>query len=83
MADALEAYKAPLLSRSGALTVQLLRDHLDLAVGSAVRSSCDSGLLIQWLSTDMGTADAEAVEVLERLVGRKDARYQAFRTRTL
>ena len=50
--------RAPLLSRSGALAVQLLRDQLDLAVGSAVRSSGDAGLLIRWLSTDMGSADA-------------------------
>jgi hypothetical protein len=61
------------------LAVQLLRDQLDLAVGSAVRSSGDAGLLVRWLSTDMGSADAEAVEVLCRLVGRGDARYLAFR----
>lgn len=41
--EALEAYRAPLLSRSGALAVQLLRDQLDLALGSAVRSSGDAG----------------------------------------
>jgi hypothetical protein len=41
VAEALEAYRAPLLSRSGALAVQLLRDQLDLAVGSAVRSGGD------------------------------------------
>jgi hypothetical protein len=58
VAKALEAYTAPLLSRSGALAVQLLRDQLDLAVGSAVRSRGDAGLLVRWLSTDMGTADA-------------------------
>ena len=64
VAEALEAYRAPLLSRSGALAVQLLRDQLDLALGSAVRSSGDAGLLIRWLSTDMGPADFEAVEAL-------------------
>ncbi|MCO4253821.1 GAF domain-containing protein [Pseudarthrobacter cellobiosi] len=79
VAEALEAYKAPLLSRSGALSVQLLRDQLDLALGSAVRSSGDAGLLIRWLSTDMGSADFEAVEALGRLVGWRDARYLSFR----
>ncbi|BAS07731.1 uncharacterized 47.3 kDa protein in thcA 5'region [Arthrobacter sp. Hiyo4] len=78
VADALEAYRAPLLSRSGTLAVQLLRDQLDLAVGAAVRSSRDAGLLIQWLSTDMGSADSEAVEALGSLVGRGDARYLSF-----
>lgn len=79
VAEALEAYRAPLLSRSGALAVQLLRDQLDLALGSAVRSSGNAGDLIRWLSTDMGSADAEAVEALGHLVGRRDARYLAFR----
>lgn len=79
VAEALEAYTAPLLSRSGVLAVQLLRDQIDLAVGSAVRSSGDAGLLVRWLSTDMGAADFEAVEALGRLVGRGDARYLAFR----
>jgi hypothetical protein len=79
VAEALEMYTAPLLSRSGALAVQLLRDQLDLAIGSAVRSSGDAGLLIRWLSTDMGTVDSESVEALGRLVGRRDARYVACR----
>ncbi|MGO4189047.1 GAF domain-containing protein [Pseudarthrobacter sp. TAF60_1] len=79
VAEALEAYRAPLLSRSGALAVQLLRDQLDLAVGSAVRCSGDAGLLVRWLSTDMGSKDAEAVERLRRLVGRGDSRYLSFR----
>lgn len=79
VAKALKAYRAPLLSRSGALAVQLLRDQLDLAVGSAVRSCGNAGLLVRWLSTDMGSADVEAVEALGRLAGRGDARYWAFR----
>ncbi|WP_426989906.1 hypothetical protein [Pseudarthrobacter sp. Y6] len=83
VAQALEAYRAPLLSRSGALAVQLLRDQLDLALGSAVRSIGDTGLLIRWLSTDMGSADFEAVEALGRLVGRGDAGYFAFRASLL
>jgi len=78
VADALEAYRAPLLSRSGTLAVQLLRDQLDLAVGSAVRASLDSSLLVRWLATDMGSADPLAVEALGRLVGRRDPRYLAF-----
>ncbi|ALV43764.1 histidine kinase [Pseudarthrobacter sulfonivorans] len=79
VADALEAYRAPLLSRSGALAVQLLRDQLDLALGSAVRSSGDARLLIRWLTTDMGAADIEAADALGRLVGRGDPRYLSFR----
>lgn len=81
LAEALEAYTAPLLSRSGVLAVQLLRDQLDLAVGAAVRSIGDAGLLMRWLSTDMGTGDFEAVEILGRLVGRSDARYLALQAR--
>lgn len=61
------------------MAVQLLRDQLDLAVGSAVRSSGDAGLVIRWLSTDMFSTDFEAVEALGRLVGRRDARYVSFR----
>lgn len=79
VAGALTRYRAPLLLRSGALPVQLLRDRLDLAVGSAVRASGDAGLLARWLATDMGAADAEAVEVLGRLAGRADPRYLAAR----
>jgi len=79
VANALDVYSAPLLSRSGALAVQLLRDQLDLAVGSAARSSGDTGLLVRWLSTDMGAAEALAVEGLGSLLGRRDARYLAFR----
>ncbi|MDQ0826862.1 hypothetical protein QFZ60_003035 [Arthrobacter sp. B2I5] len=78
VAGALEAYRAPLLSRSGVLAVQLLRDQLDLAVGSAVRASGDAALLVRWLSTDMGAFDSQAVEALGRLVGRTDPRYLAF-----
>ena len=79
VAEALDAYTAPLLSRSGVLAVQLLRDQLDLAVGAAVRSSGDARLLVGWLSTDMGAGGVEAVEALGRLVGRRDPRYLAFR----
>lgn len=82
VAEALKAYTAPLLSRSCVLAVQLLRDQLDLAVGAAVRSSGDAALLIRWLSTDMGAADFEAVEVLGQLVGTRDARYVAFHAST-
>ena len=79
VAEALEAYRAPLLRRSVALAVQLLRDQLDLAVGSAVRAGGDASLLVQWLSTDMGAVDPLAVEALGRLVGGGDPRYLAFR----
>lgn len=79
VAEALEAYRAPLLSRSGTLAIQLLRDQLDMAVGSAVRASGDATLLVRWLATDMGSADFLAVDALGRLVGRGDPRYLAFR----
>jgi transcriptional regulator of acetoin/glycerol metabolism len=79
VAEALEAYTAPLLSRSGVLAVQLLRDQLDMAVGAAVRARGDAGLLVRWLSTDMGCRDPRAVEALGQVVGRADARYLAFR----
>ncbi|MGX5716365.1 GAF domain-containing protein [Arthrobacter sp. MAHUQ-56] len=77
--EALENYPAPLLSRSGTLAVQLLRDQLDMAVGSAVRASRDPVLLVRWLSSDMGAADYLAVEELGKLVGRSDPRYLTFR----
>ncbi|MDQ0770182.1 hypothetical protein QF031_002931 [Pseudarthrobacter defluvii] len=79
VAEALEAYRAPLLSRSGTLAVQLLRDQLDTAVASAVRVCGDAPLLVRWLSTDMGSGDSRAVDALGRLVGRGDPRYVAFR----
>ncbi|WP_457948833.1 GAF domain-containing protein [Pseudarthrobacter sp. alpha12b] len=79
VAEALEAYRAPLLSRSLALAVELLRGQLDMAVGAAVRASGNAGLLVRWLATDMGAADSSAVEALGRLVGRGDPRYVAFR----
>ena len=82
VADALEAYRAPLLSRSGTLAVQLLRDQLDMAVASAVRAGGDASLLVRWLATDMGSADSLAVDALGRLVGRGDPRYLAFRAST-
>lgn len=79
VAEALEACTAPLLSRSGVLAVQLLRDQLDLAMGSAVWASGHAGLLMRWLSTDMGAGDTEGVKALGQLVGRDDPRYSAFR----
>lgn len=79
VAEALEAYSAPLLSRSAVLAVQLLRDQLDLAVGAAVRFSSNAALLVRWLSTDMGSAEPEGVKALRRLVGRRDPRHLAFR----
>ncbi|MET3142784.1 UNVERIFIED_ORG: hypothetical protein ABIB13_002502 [Arthrobacter sp. UYEF2] len=65
--EALDAYRVPMLSRSKTMVLQLLRDRLDLALGAAVRSSGDAGLISRWLSTDMGSADAFAVEALGRL----------------
>ena len=47
MGEALEAYIAPLLSRSGVLAAHLLRDQLDVTVGAEVRASGDAGLLVR------------------------------------
>jgi hypothetical protein len=69
-----------MLSRSGALAVQLVRDQLDPAVGSAVRSSEDARLLVRWQSTDMDSADFKAVKPRGQIVGRWDPPYLAFRT---
>ncbi|MCY1675597.1 hypothetical protein OVA06_12920 [Pseudarthrobacter sp. SL88] len=52
--EALEASTAPLLSRSGILAVQSLRDQLDLAVGSAVRATRAVSLLLRWLTRLLG-----------------------------
>jgi hypothetical protein len=78
VAAALEAYRAPLLSRSGNMAIQLLRDRLDLALRAAVCASTDPALLMRWLSTDMGSTDMPAVEALGKLVGPRDARYLSF-----
>ena len=50
----------PFLSRSGVLAVQLLRDQLDLAVGSAVRASATQAPDAPGSPRSMGSADAEA-----------------------
>jgi len=81
VAEALEAYTAPLLSRCGVLAVQLLRDQLDLAVGPAVRVSGDARLLMRWLSRAMGSGDDEAVDTLGQTLGRGDPRFLAFMLR--
>jgi hypothetical protein len=82
VSEALDVYAAPLLPRSAALAVELLREELNLAVGAAVRASSDAGLLMRWCATDMGSLDAEAVEQLGQLLGTGDARYLAFQARS-
>lgn len=66
MAEVLDAYRAPLLSRSSTMAVQLLREWLDLALGAAVCRRGDAELISRLLSTAMGSADALAVEALGR-----------------
>lgn len=80
--QALDTYRAPLLTRSTALTVELLREELNIAVGTSVRTSENASMLIQWLESDMGSADAEAVTSLGRCIGTADPRYLSFRART-
>ncbi|AUI53094.1 histidine kinase [Arthrobacter crystallopoietes] len=79
--EALDAYSAPLLTRSSLLCVELLREELNLAVGAAVRTSGSAELISRWLATDMGSSDAGAVDALERLLGPSHPRCSAFRAR--
>ncbi len=81
-AEALDAYVAPLLSRSAASTIESLRIELDAAMGAAVRASGSAELIKRWCETDMGSTDDHAVHELGRLLGRQDAAYLAFRARS-
>jgi hypothetical protein len=82
LAEALEAYSAPLLSRSGAFAIESLRVELSDAVGAAARASGSAELIKRWCVTDMGSTDEDAVRALGRLLGRQDAGYLAFRARS-
>ncbi|WBM80857.1 transcriptional regulator [Cryobacterium breve] len=82
LAEALDAYSAPLLSRSGAFAIESLRIELSDAVGAAARASGSAELIKRWCVTDMGSTDEDAVQALGRLLGQQDAGYLAFRARS-
>lgn len=67
--QALARYRAPLLSRSTARALELLREELNAAVRTALLTDSSSAALSQWLASDMGAADTEAVAALQALVG--------------
>jgi hypothetical protein len=79
--EALAAYPAKLLNRSVNLTVELMRDELNEAVGASVRSSGDAPLMMQWCASDMGAADTAAAVSMASLIGARDPRYQLVRAR--
>ncbi|NVM93958.1 GAF domain-containing protein [Arthrobacter wenxiniae] len=78
---AMALYGAPLVSRSSAVAVELLREELDAAVRTALHADASVPALTRWLATDMGAGDAAAVEALERLVGAGDPRAAVFSAR--
>ena len=78
--EALARYRAPLLSRSTSGAVELLREELNAAVRTALLTDSSSAALSQWLASDMGAADTDAVAALERLVG-ADPQVAAFAAR--
>ncbi|MDJ0337375.1 GAF domain-containing protein [Cryobacterium sp. PH31-O1] len=82
VAEALDAYVAPLLSSSGASAVESLRLELNAAMGAAVRASGSAELIKRWCETDMGSTDDLAVDELGRLLGYTDAAFLAFRARS-
>lgn len=79
--DALATYTAPLLTRSRAMAVELLRQELDDSVRNAVHSMPSVPVLSQWLGTDMGAGDSAAVTALERQMPGSDPRAAVFAAR--
>ena len=79
--EALAAYPAKLLNRSVNLTVELMRDELNEAVGASVRSSGDAQLIMRWCASDMGASDVEAAAAMASLIGPGDPRFQLVRAR--
>jgi hypothetical protein len=79
--EAVAAYPAKLLNRSANLSIELMRDELNEAVGSCVRSSGDAGLIMRWCGSDLGAADTAAAVAMGRLIGPHDPRYQLARAR--
>jgi hypothetical protein len=81
VAEALAAYPAKLLNRSVNLSVELMRDELNEALGASVRSSGDSRLIMRWCASDMGASDTAAAAAMGSLIGPGDPRYQLVRAR--
>ncbi|MBT2596108.1 helix-turn-helix domain-containing protein [Arthrobacter sp. ISL-72] len=81
VSEALAAYPAKLLNRSANLSVELMRDELNEAVGASVRSSKDAQLIMRWCASDMGASDTEAAAAMASLIGPSDPRYQLLRAR--
>jgi hypothetical protein len=81
VADALAAYPAKLLNRSANLSVELMRDELNEAMGASVRSSGDAQLIMRWCASDMGASDVEAAAAMASLIGPGDPRFQLVRAR--
>lgn len=81
VAEALAAYRARLLNRSSNLAVGFMRDELNDAVGASVRSSGDARLMLQWCTSDMGSADTAAAASLAALLGPQDPRGQLVSAR--
>ena len=79
--EALAAYPAKLLNRSTNLSVGLMRDELNEAVGASVRSSGDAQLILRWCASDMGASDTEAATAMASLIGPGDPRFQLVRAR--
>ncbi|WP_431229565.1 GAF domain-containing protein [Paenarthrobacter nicotinovorans] len=69
IAEALQAYRAPLLARSGNLAIELLRDELNAAISASVRATGDQDLILQWGSSDMGADDFEALAAAQAAAG--------------
>lgn len=79
--DAVAAYPAKLLNRSANLSIELMRDELNEAVGASVRSSGDPRLMMLWCASDMGESDTAAAAAMASLTGSGDPRYQLVRAR--
>jgi hypothetical protein len=79
--EALAAYPAKLLNRSANLSIELMRDELNEAVGASVRASGNAQLMMGWCASDMGASDTEAASAMASLVGPGDPRYQVVRAR--
>ncbi|WP_441409984.1 GAF domain-containing protein [Arthrobacter sp. 2MCAF15] len=81
IAEAFAAYPAKLLTRSTNLAIGFMRDELNTAVGASVRSSGDAGLMLQWCTSDMGSADTATAAAAAALIGPDDPRCQLVNAR--
>jgi hypothetical protein len=79
--EAFAAYSAKLLDRSVNLSIGFMRDELNLAVGASVRASGDPELMLQWCSSDMGSADTAVAAAAARIMGPLDPRGQLVSAR--